>query len=316
MSAIVGCDVSKEWIDVQIVGPSGDQRRRVLNAVRELDRFAKDLAPASVVGMEATGRLHELLAERLFKCGHTVFVINPRWIRHYGKGLGIRGKTDRSDAALIARFVGAEQCKLHPYTPASPAHRELRQLLRQRSKLVQLRMAAQSSLGRRARTVIDAFNGLIKELERRIAEIIKSQPGWHDLARRIRAQPGIGPIVAAHLVEVLTRVPFRKVDAFIAHTGLDPRSNDSGQKRGRRFLSHHGDAALRSMLFMAAMSATQRTGPWRTAYEDKVRSGLPSTAALVVIARKIARIAYSLFRSGGTYDPKHFTSAQEACIAT
>lgn len=315
MRSVVGCDVSKEWIDVHVVGAQ-ERCFRVENAARKLDCFASNLPPGSVVGMEATGKLHELLADSLFRRGHTVYVINPRWVRLYSKGLGIRGKTDRSDAALIARFVGAEGSKLHPYTPASPAHRELRQLLRQRSKLVKLKGAAQASLGRKARIVVDAFNKLIKELERRIDEIIKSQPTWHDLARRLRTQPGVGPIVAAHLVEVLTRIPFRKADAFIAHTGLDPRSNDSGQRRGRRFLTHHGDSALRSMLFMAAMSAIQRTGTWRAFYDEKVRRGLPSTGALVVIARKLARIAYSLFRSGQNYDPARLILANHACVAT
>jgi len=316
MRNVVGCDVSKAWIDAELVSPSGTQRVRVENRGQKLDRFARELPAGSLVGMEATGELHELLADTLFEHGHTVYVVNPRWIHLYGRGVGLRGKTDRTDAALIARFIAAEASKLHPYKPPSALHRELRKLLRQRSKVVQLKAAAQQSLGKSARSLIAEFNNVIKGLDRRIAELIENDPECSDLARRLRTQPGVGPIVSAHLAEVLTRIPFRKADAFIAHTGLDPRPNDSGQKRGRRFLSHHGDAALRSMLFLSAMCTIKHPGVWRSLYQDKVNQGLPSTAALIVVARKLARIAYSLFKSGGTYDPTRLATPESACAAT
>ena len=302
MKFVVGCDVSNNWFDAEIVGPAQKRQVRVDNKARAIDRFARELPPASWVGMEATGQMHELLAMKLIKRGHTVFVINPRWIRHYARGVGIRGKTDRSDAALIARFVAAEGAKLHPYEPPSQEHKELRKLLLRRRKLVELKTATRQSLGGAARGLVNQFNRVIKEIEGRITRIIRGVPGWQSHATRLRSTPGIGPIVAAHLVEVLTRVPFKTGDAFIAHTGLDPRPNDSGQKHGRRHLTRHGDAALRSMLFMAAMTAIQR-GHWRAIYEKQVQKGLPSTAGLVVVARKLARIAFNLFKSCGTYDP-------------
>jgi transposase len=146
---------------------------------------------------------------------------------------------------------------------------------------------------------------VLQRIDGRIADIIKAVPDWRELARRLRTAPGIGPIVAAHLVQVLTRIPFQKADAFVAHTGLDPRPNDSGQKHGKRWLTHHGDAALRTTLFMGAMSACKR-GEWRAVYEANIQKGLPSTAALVVVARKLARVAFGLFKSGETYDPGRF----------
>jgi transposase len=301
MGSIVGCDISKAWFDVEVVDGSCERRLRIDNKAKPIDRFARELAPGSVVGMEATGQLHEPLAAKLVERGHTVFVINPRWIRQYARGLGIRGKTDRSDAALIARFVASEGPKLHPYEPPSPQHKELRKLLLQRRKLVELKVATQQSLGTKARALIGQFNALIAKLEQQIAEIIRSVPDWSELATRLRSEPGVGPVVAMHLVEVLTRMRFQNADAFIAHTGLDPRPNDSGQKRGRRFLTHHGDAALRSMLYMAAMKACQR-GHWHAVYQAHRDRGLASTAALVVVARKLARIAFSLSRTGKTYN--------------
>jgi transposase len=310
MGNVVGCDISKDWFDAQITG-SDHRRLRIDNKAKAIDAFARELAPGSLVGMEATGQMHELLAEKLVKSGHTVFVINPRWIRLYARGLGIRGKTDRTDAALIARFVAAEGGNLHAYEPPSRQHKELRKLVLRRKKLVELKVATRQSLGAEARSLIAQFNTLIKQIEQRIAEIMESIPDWQRLAERLRTEPGVGKIVAAHLVETFTRMPFKNADAFIAHTGLDPRPNDSGQKRGRRHLTHHGDALLRSMLFMAAMKAAQR-GHWQQVYQLHRRKGLASTAALVVVARKLARVAFSLFRSGATYDESRLTATRNA----
>lgn len=309
MGNVVGCDISKDWIDVESIGPGLRRQLRVDNKARAIDRFARELPAGSLVGMEATGEMHELLARKLVQHRHTVFVVNPRWIHLYAKGIGMRGKTDRSDAAMIARFIAAESGSLRAYEPPSPEQQELRKLLLRRHTVVKLKAATRQSLGDEAPDLLKQFDRVLDAMERRIAEIIKGTGDWQALAKRLRSEPGVGPIVAAHLVQVLTRFPFRTSDAFIAHTGLDPRPNDSGQKQGRRWLSHHGDATLRTMLFLAAMAACRRP-EWRAIYEAHRARGLPSTAALIVVARKLARIAYSIFKSGENYDPARLSAAQ------
>ncbi len=301
MGDIVGCDISKGWVDIDWI--TGDEHRtmRIANREASIQRFATQLPPGSTIGMEATAQMHELLADTLVALGHRVFVVNPRWIHNYGKSVGLRGKTDRSDAALIARFVAAEGSSLRPYVPPTPQQRELRSLLLRRLQAVKLRTATRQSFGTQATDLVAHFNIIIADLERRIRAILASRPDWLALAQRLATQPGIGRIVAAHLVQVLERFPFSNADAFVAHLGLDPRPNDSGRRRGRRRLSHHGDASLRTMLFLAAMTAC-RQPEWRSLYELQRSKGLPSTAALIVVARKLARTAFALFRSGRDYD--------------
>jgi transposase len=296
MQIVVGCDVSKDWIDVDRAGVTS----KVANAALALRRLAQTLPPGSIVGMEATGEFHIKLADSLAQHGHTVFVINPRWIRNYAKSVGLRGKSDRTDAALIARYVGAERERLHPYCPPSASHRELRKLLLQRRKLVDLKVSTRQSLGKTAASIVVQFEKAINRLERDITELLQRSPHWSELYHRLLGEPGVGPILGAHLVEVLTRIPFKNENAFIAHTGLDPRPWDSGQKRGRRRLTGHGDASLRSALYTAAMSAN-RCQPWKPAYQAQLQKGLSGTEALVVIARKIARTAFAMFKTGSTF---------------
>jgi transposase len=300
METAFGCDVSKDRIDVASAG--AEKRLQLMNEKRAIEHFARSLPPASQIGMEATGTFHEMLADALAAAGHRVFVVNPRWIHAYARGLGMRGKSDRGDATVIARYISAEHEHLHPYMPPNREQRELRVLLQRRLALAKLQAATRQSLGDEAGAILEQFRQLLKDLERRIRELLSATPEWKSLAKRLRQLPGVGPLTAAQLIATFTRLPFHSVDAFIAHTGTDPRPNDSGQKRGRRRLTHHGNASLRSLLFMAAMSAS-RNPQWRLYYDAQRNKGLSSTAAFVVVARKLARIAFSLYKSGQNYDP-------------
>ena len=91
------------------------------------------------VGVEATGSYHQLVADLAHAAGLTVYVLNPRDMKKYAEGVGRRGKTDRVDAEMIARFVAREHDQLHAYVPASAAQLHLEQLLKRRGKLVAVR---------------------------------------------------------------------------------------------------------------------------------------------------------------------------------
>jgi transposase len=300
----VGCDVGKRRIDVCLATSHGVQ---LSNERLAIERFARTLPANSLVGMEATGRYHELLAQILVAAGHRVYVINARWIHAYSRGLGMRGKTDRTDAQVIARYTTAEHAKLRSYQPPSPEQLELRTLLQRRHAAAKLLATARQSLAEDAEALLAVLKTTCTDIERRIARLLRSRPEWAGLAERLRSVPGVGALTSAQLVATLTRMPFSRVEAFVAHTGTDPRPNDSGQKRGRRVLTHHGDASLRGLLFMAAMTAT-RSPAWRRYYLAQQAKGLSRTAALVVVARRIARITFSLYKTGETYDPARMTT--------
>ena len=104
------------------------------------------------------------------------------------------------------------------------------------------------------------------------------------------------------LATLLTRVGFANSDAVVAYSGLDPRPEDSGSKRGKRKLSKKGDPQLRRQLYLCAMAAT-RSALFRPMYEALKGRGLPSTAALVVLARKLLRIAFAVWKSGQAFEP-------------
>lgn len=105
------------------------------------------------------------------------------------------------------------------------------------------------------------------------------------------------------LATLLARIEFANSDAVVAFSGLDPRPEDSGTKKGKRRLSTKEDPQLRRQLYLCAMAAT-RNPLFRTQYEALKAWGLPSTAALVVLARKLLRIAFAVWKSRKPFDPQ------------
>jgi len=132
------------------------------------------------------------------------------------------------------------------------------------------------------------------------------------LYKRLLTIPGIGPAVAAHLVYYMTRWPLANANAWIACTGLDPRPNESGGRTGRRRLSKQGAPVLRQMLYMAALGL-KRCRNGQPLYEELSKRGHPSTAVFNILARKLAMIAWGVYKSGKDFDPAMLKVGQ-ACF--
>lgn len=122
------------------------------------------------------------------------------------------------------------------------------------------------------------------------------------MVSRLKTISGVGPLVASLLCALFKRFAFRHADALIAYLGLDPRPDESGQHRGRRRLSKRGHPEWRRLLVVAAMSAA-RTKPWRDYVTRQRAQALPATAVHVILARKMLRTAFALFKNGQDFIP-------------
>jgi transposase len=307
----VGADVAKDEI-VVACSEGSFPVRKVANQRTALLAFLKGLPAGSRIGMESTGIYHELLANLAYKLGFSVFVLNPKDARNYAKGVGLRGKTDRVDAELIARMIEREHANLHSWIPPSPEQREIARLIRRRAKLISLRQALGMSLkgldgfAADLKTLRVRFNQLIARLDQRVKELVEASPDRKAQVAHLRTIDGVGPVVSVALVNTLEHVPLESADAFVAFTGLDPRPDDLGQHRGKRRLSKRGPSELRRLLYMAAMSA-KKTQAWKPLFEHYRAKGLSTTACFVILARRIARTAWSMYTNKTEFDPRRLT---------
>ncbi len=302
----IGVDIGKYEI-VAACAEGHFSVRKIRNQRSALTAFLKGLPAGSRIAVEATGGYHELLADLAHQRGFVVYVLNPKDTRHYAKAMGLRGKTDRVDAQLIARLLYREHEQLHPWIPPTPEQRQIDQMLKRRAKLSRTQAALIQSL-----KDLDEFTPDLKSLKERLDKVIaridekvktltEANAERKQHHTRLCSITGVGAVVGSSLLNTLERVPLKNADAFVAFTGLDPRPKDSGQCRGRRRLSKRGPGELRRLLYMAAMAAA-KTKAWKAFYEHQRDKGLSTTAALVVLARRIARTAWSIFTYKTEFD--------------
>lgn len=308
----LGVDVAKAEV-VVACSRNSFPVRTIPNQAEDLQAFLATLPAGARLGLEATGPYYELLAGLAVAMGMTVYVLNPRDLRHYAKAVGLRGKTDRVDAAVLARYVEHEHERLRPYQPPLEQQRELDQLLKRRARIVALRTATRlcladlPALRPQTQATCEQFDCLLQAIDDQIAQLCKALPDYQEQTARLCSITGIGPLTSIWLTNLFNRVPLGNSDALIAFLGLDPRPWESGQKRGRRRLSKRGPAEARRLLFNAARSAAQ-TKLWKPVYDRYRQQGWSSTEAIVILARKLARIAFAVFKTQKPFDPAKFAS--------
>ncbi|MGC2049160.1 MAG: transposase [Gallionella sp.] len=144
------------------------------------------------------------------------------------------------------------------------------------------------------------FDQVIARIDLRLKELVDANRDRKQHVTHLRTIYGVGSVVSAALVNTLDRVPLKSADAFVAFTGLDPRPDDSGQHRGTRRLSKRNPSEMRRLLYLAALSAIKT---WKPLYEHYRGKGLSSTAVIVILARRIARTAWSMYTYKTEFDP-------------
>lgn len=307
----IGVDVAKDAV-VAACAAQSFPVHSVANQRAPLLVWLKSLPAGSRIGLESTGGYHELLADLAHAQGHVVFLLNPLDTKHYSRAMGNRAKTDRVDAELIARLVAQEHANLRPYTPPTADQRRLDRLIRRRAKIVCIKSSLKLTMGNlggfaaELEAVSLKLDALIAKIDSAMSAIAAHSSQHGEAQQRLQTIVGVGPVVGMALTNTLERVPFRNADAFVAFTGFDPRANDSGHKIGRRRLSKRGPAELRRLLFNAAMAAI-KSKVWKPIYEHYRAKGWSTTAALVIIARKIARTAWSIHHYHSTFNPERIT---------
>jgi transposase len=328
----IGMDTSKHFF--QLHGVDGLERpvlRRQLTRV-QMRKFFCGL-PATVVALEACGASH-YWARELKALGHEAKLIAPQLAKPYVK----RGKHDAADAAALCEAASRPTMR---YVPVKSAEQQAALMLAgERERLVGQRTQVANAIRGRAaefghvaakgpagfaRLVEEiggaadipdlargVFAGMIADhrgLRGRIAELDRQLLAWrkeNEMARRLEAIPGVGPLIAA-LTVMKTPDPhaFRCGRDFAAWLGLTPKNHSTANKQRLGAITRAGDTTLRSLLVVGATAVIwqarrgrlRQPWPWLM---DLIARTKPKLAA-VALANKMARIAWKLMASGQTY---------------
>jgi transposase len=277
-----------------------------LDGRRQLVAWVHLQAPERIV-LESTSTYHLAAARALAEAELPVVVVNPRQIRAFGQSIGRFAKTDRIDAALIARFAAVTQPPIRP-TP-SPETLILRALFTRRTQLHVLR-TAQTNQREAAPPATHPFidpviaetTRLLAALDRELAARIAADAIWAANARLLRSIPGVGP---ATVVALLAGVPELGVidhRALAALVGVAPQTRQSGGARTTAAIAG-GRSAVRTALYMPVLSAIRCNPVLQACYTRHLANHKPPMVAIIACMHKLLTIANAILRSQTPWNP-------------
>lgn len=318
----VGIDVSKRKLDICVaLGPKFKSRvlpntttghHQVLDWLK-----ARGLDPIDTpICLEATGPYSEAVATVLADAGWRVSVVNPARVKGFAQSQLSRNKTDKADARLLAVF--ARTVELERWSPPSPAHRVLRQLVERLQALLDMRQQELNRLEALASTPVGSEGPVATMVREHIAwldqqitrvqvdidEHIDQNPDLKQDAQLIESIPGIGRRTVACVLAFMGDVRrFKSAKALAAYVGVTPCQRESGSSvRGRTRLSRTGHAAARKSLYMPGLVAI-RHNPVIAAMAQRLRDrGLAPKAIVGASMRRLAHLIYGVINSGLPFD--------------
>ena len=289
---VCGVDVSSTALDAH-VHPAGVYQRFDNNAagIKALALFCRD-HKVDLVAMEATGGYERQALYLLATEGLALALANPRQVRNFAEAMGMLEKTDRIDAAIVARFALVR--RLPRWTPDAD---NLRRLSAQVLRLRQLTDMRTAETNRRRLVedeevlasfaqVLALINREIKALEARIATLIEADPIWAKLDKTFRTIKGVADRTVARLMADLPEIGTLSNKAISKLVGLAPIARDSGKKSGKRPV-RGGRSSVRDILFMVA-SVVVRFDPDLMAFHQRlINAGKPKMLARAAVAHKL-----------------------------
>jgi len=302
MACWIGVDVAKAVLDV-VVRPTGEVQQFPNDAAGHaaLVAWLTPLAPAGVV-LESTGGYERAAAAALAAARLPASVINPRQVRDFARSTGQLAKTDRLDAAVLALFGERVQPAPRPLTDAATA--ELAELLTRRQQLVGMLTMERNRLRETQTRVKRSIQAHITWLERQLAatdddlrQAIEASPVWRVQEQLLQSVPGVGDVVSRTLLGLLPELRRLNRKAIAALVGVAPLARDSGQYRGKRGI-WGGRAAVRQILYMAALVGVRWNPVLRALYARLVTAGKAKKVALVACMRKLLTILNAMLATG------------------
>jgi transposase len=332
---MIGVDLAKNVFQVHGASMTGQPKFRKKLSRQSFPKFMAEQAPAVVV-MEACGSAH-YWAREMARLGHEVKLIAPHYVKPFVK----RQKNDEADAEAIV--IAAQRPEMRFVAPKSVEQQSLTILFRARERLVHQRTELVNAVRaylyefghavpqgirqiKRIEEILSAANSdlpelmleecreLLEQIGEKTARInartakIKALAAKADAARRLQTMPGVGPLTALAVEAFAPPMEsFRCGRDFAAWLGLVPRQFSSGGKERLGRISKAGQADIRRLLIIGAMSRLnwmgRRSIPERS-WLARLAARKPKMLVAIALANKMARAIWAMLTKNEDYrDP-------------
>jgi len=334
MEYVVGIDVSKDEIHVCLkeslgkgksITKSSCKLKNTPEGFKDLLQKYSKYSQSILFVMEATGSYYEDLAYYLYDLGMSVVVVLPNKIKHFAKSLNLKSKTDKIDASLIADYALSRE--LVCWKPMNKIYRQLRDMSRELLSIKKDMVRAKCQLHAMIHSheknncvmslkqkQIDFYEESISFLEENIKKLVETDQEFKERVDKLTTIKGVRLITAVSILcETNGFELFSNARQVTSYAGLDVALKESGTFKGKANISKRGNARIRSILYMPALSASFHNSKLRPVYE-RIAERNPTTKrkGIVAIMRKLLILMYILWKKNETFDPNHqWTSCKE-----
>ena len=324
----IGIDISKLWIDVC---PSCDGQKKDMPH----RRFDND-----VDGLQQVLRFLSGHAQRLRPGGKWLFCmehtgvyglplccfLQERQLDHalenalqISRSLGIRrGKSDRADAADIARYAYKNRAELRPHRLPGDRLLKIKHLLGLYGRLKKARkllgtsakeIAAFTSPGlvglvsQVSEASVAHLDGQVKAVRKAILGLIEGTPELCRVYGLATSVKGVGPIIGASLL-VWTNAfeGFETARQFACYIGIAPFGHSSGTSvKQPDKVSNLANKKLKALISNGALSAIRYGADLKAYYAKKVKEGKSPFLVQNNVKDKLVQRIFAVVKRGTPY---------------
>lgn len=263
--------------------------------------------PSRIV-IEATGRLEMPFILACAESKLPIIMANPLHIKRFAGAIGQKAKNDRLDAQLIAHYAEAIKPEIKAIKPKNI--RLMSDLVARRSQLLTMQTMEKNrlqimpkSITSSIKPILTALKKQIEKVEKKIIQLIEDCPEYQTKNDILQSMPGVGKIAAASIISNVPELGFISNKQAASLIGVAPFTKESGQFKGKRTIQG-GRAQVRTVLYMAMMSAIQCNPVFKETYQRLVKAGKPKKVAIIACVRKMVVILNSMLRDGTTWNTR------------
>ncbi|QTE93287.1 IS110 family transposase [Shewanella algae] len=302
----IGVDTGKSQLDIYIrpldvffTVPNNE------NGIKQALATIKKHNPQRIV-IEATGRLEMPFVLACTEAKLPIVRANPVHIKRFAGAIGRRAKNDRLDAQLIAHY--GEAIKPDLTVIKAKNIRLMSDLVIRRNQLLAMQTMEKNRiqilpkhLHSTITPILTAIKNQVSKIENKLVKLIEDCPEYQTKNTLLQSVPGIGNIAAASIISNVPELGYITNKQAASLIGVAPITRESGRYKGKRVIQG-GRAQVRTVLYMAMMSAMQCNPVFKDTYARLLEAGKPKKVAIIACVRKIVVILNSMLRDGIMWD--------------
>jgi transposase len=304
----VGVDTGKKQLDIYL--RSVDEYFTVPNTDKGIKDAIKRIKkhPVKRIVIEATGRLELPFACAVSQANLPLVIANPLHVHQFALSTGKLAKTDKLDAKMIAHYGEALQPRLTTLKPENT--QKISDLLVRRSEILTMRTMEKNRLSilpkhlqAEIKRHITYLTKAMETLEKSLDKLISNTPEWDRLMTILLSVKGVGKVLTYTLISELPELGQLNRKKSAALVGVAPMNRESGAYKGQRRI-RGGRHRIRTVLFMAMLSAIQSNQKFKRIYTRMIDAGKQKKVALIACMRRLITILNIMVKNDTCWDEK------------